>query len=134
MSTYFTKYVRRSLSLVAISREIPFLLCPNFRRVLISRLVGKASLFFFCFHTWHYDSFRVTLQEKLLLHFVLSREDALLELLSLREMHDDYILYIRSIFYDNFERKLILMRRKLLTICSNLVKNLKNFIYLELID
>lgn len=31
----------------------------------------------------------------------------MLELLSLREMHDDYILYIRSIFYDNFERKLI---------------------------
>lgn len=131
MSTYFTKYVRRSLSLVAISREIPFLLCSNFRRVLIS---WERLAFFFCFHTWHYDSFRVTLQEKLLLHFVLSREDALLELLSLREMHDDYILYIRSIFCDNFERKLILMRRKLLTICSNLVKNLKNFIYLELID
>lgn len=93
VSTYFSRNMRtRSLSLVfAISREIPFLLCPNFRRVLISRLVGKASLFFFfffffSFHTRHYDSFRVTLQEKLLLHFVLSRENALLELLSLREM------------------------------------------------
>ena len=51
MSTYFSRNMRtRSLSLVfAISREIPFLLCPNFRRVLISRLVGKASLFFFFF-------------------------------------------------------------------------------------
>lgn len=119
---------RRDVLARSLSRaRFPSLLCPNFRRVLISRdWWGKASLFP-RFHTC--DSFRATLQEKLLLHFfVLSREDALPELLSL--CCTTIAFFMLAVFCTtNLKRKLILCEGNFRD-SIELAKNLKIFIYL----